>query len=245
MLHTIFWFFYFWLYLIVCIPATLWVISLEKRGKMEQADQLTRRYVKNWASRLLRLAGARVTVVGAENLPAADIPAVYVGNHSSYFDIPLMLAHVGEPRGLMAKIEADRIPGIRVWMRRLHCLFVDRDSVASGMTVLREGEKMLREGYSLTIFPEGTRSKTRELLEFKAGAFRMATMAKALVVPVTIEGARDLMENNRNRITPGDVRLTIHPPIDTAGLSRAEIRTLHEQVRDIIAVPLTGTEKNA
>lgn len=243
MLHTILWFFYFWMYLIVCIPATLWVISLEKRGRIEQADRLTRKFVKNWATRLLRLAGARVTVTGAENLPASDVSAVYVGNHASYFDIPLMLAYVGEPRGLMAKIEIDRIPGIRVWMRRLHCLFVDRDSATSGVGVLRAGEKMLREGYSLTIFPEGTRSKTKELLEFKAGAFRMATMAKVLVVPVTIDGSRDLMENKGNRITPGDVRLTIHPPIDTAGLSRAEIRTLHEQVREIIAAPLSNSDK--
>ncbi len=237
MLHTIIWFFYFWCYLIVCIPATLWVIHLEKSGQTERADAQTRKFVRNWARRLLKLAGARVTVEGAEHVPAGA--AVYIGNHTSYFDIPLMLTYVGAPRGFMAKIEADRIPGIRVWMRRLHCLFVDRDSAASGAAVLREGEKMLREGYSLTIFPEGTRSKTGELLEFKAGAFRIATMAKAPIVPVTLIGARDLMENNGNRIRSGEIRIVIHPPIETASLSRPEIRTLPDTVRDIIAAPLT------
>ena len=236
MLHTIVWFFYFWLYLIVCIPATLWVIHLEKSGQIERADKQTRVYVRNWARRLLAFAGARVTVEGAENVPAGA--AVYIANHTSYFDIPLMLTHVGEPRGFMSKIEADKIPGIRVWMRRLHCLFVDRSSATSGAAVLREGEKMLREGYSLTIFPEGTRSKNGELLEFKAGAFRIATMAKVPIVPVTIIGARAMMEDNGNRITSGDVRIIIHPAIDTASLSRPEIRELPETVRSIIGGPL-------
>ena len=236
MLHTIIWFFYFWCYLIVCIPATLWVIHLEKSGQTERADKQTRKFVRNWAGRLLKLAGARVTVEGTENVPAGA--AVYIANHTSYFDIPLMLTYVGEPRGFMAKIEADKIPGIRVWMRRLHCLFVDRSSATSGATVLREGEKMLREGYSLTIFPEGTRSKNGELLEFKPGAFRIATMAKAPIVPVTIIGARAMMEDNGNRITSGDVKIVIHPAIETASLSRPEIRTLPEAVRDTIGGPL-------
>lgn len=236
MLHTIIWFFYFWCYLLVCIPATLYVIRLEKKGEIERADNLTKKFVRNWARRMLKMAGARVTVEGAENVPEGA--AVYIGNHTSYFDIPLMLTHVGEPRGFMAKIESDKIPGIRTWMRRLHCLFVDRSSAASGATVLREGEKMLREGYSLTIFPEGTRSKTGELLEFKPGAFRIATMAKAPIVPVTIMGARAMMEDNGNRITSGDVKIVIHPAIDTAALSRPEIRTLPETVREIIGGPL-------
>lgn len=236
MLHTIIWFFYFWCYLLVCIPATLYVIRLEKKGEIERADNLTKKFVRNWARRMLKMAGARVTVEGAENVPEGA--AVYIGNHTSYFDIPLMLTYVGEPRGFMAKIESDKIPGIRTWMRRLHCLFVDRSSAASGATVLREGEKMLREGYSLTIFPEGTRSKTGELLEFKPGAFRIATMAKAPIVPVTIMGARAMMEDNGNRITSGDVKIVIHPAIDTAALSRPEIRTLPETVREIIGGPL-------
>ena len=101
MLRTLIWFIYFWLYLLVCIPATLWVRRLERRGDAARADRLTRRFVHNWAARLLWMAGARVTVEGRENLP--DGPAVYIGNHQGYFDIPLMLAHVGEPRGLMAK----------------------------------------------------------------------------------------------------------------------------------------------
>ena len=236
MLHTIIWFFYFWCYLLVCIPATLYVIRLEKKGEIERADNLTKKFVRNWARRMLKMAGARVTVEGAENVPEGA--AVYIGNHTSYFDIPLMLTYVGEPRGFMAKIESDKIPGIRTWMRRLHCLFVDRSSAASGATVLREGEKMLREGYSLTIFPEGTRSKTGELLEFKPGAFRIATMAKVPIVPVTIMGARAMMEDNGNRITSGDVKIIIHPAIDTAALSRPEIRTLPETVREIIGGPM-------
>ena len=240
-MRTILWFAYFWLYLLLCIPASGYVWYLEKRGRDADADRLVERFVANWARRLLYFAGAKVTVTGEENL--IDRPAVYIANHQGYFDIPLMLACVGEPRGLMAKKEIDRIPGIRTWMRRLHCLFVDRSSATSGAAVLREGEKMLRAGYSLTIFPEGTRSRGGEMKEFKAGAFRIATLAGVPVVPVTIDGSYKLMEGNRHWfIHSADVHLTIHPAIETAGLDRAAIRALPETVRATIAAPLENKE---
>ena len=232
MIRTILWFLYFWLYLLVCIPMTIQVWLLERRGKTEEADRWTRRYVQNWARRLLWMAGAKVTVEGAEHLPQGA--AVYIANHQGYFDIPLLLGYMGEPHGIMAKKEVDKLPGIRTWMRHLHCLFVNRDSAASGATVFREGQTMLQQGYSLTIFPEGTRNRGGALREFKAGAFRIATLAGVPIVPVTIDGTHRLMEANHMLIRPAKVRMVIHPPIETAGLSRAEVRLLPEQVRAIL-----------
>lgn len=91
----------------------------------------------------------------------------------------------------------------------------------------------------MTIFPEGTRSKGGPVAEFKGGAFRAATSAKVPVVPVTIDGTWHLFEE-RGRIHGGTVRVVIHPPIPTAGMSRQQVRELPEQVRQQI---ISGMQK--
>lgn len=231
-MRTILWFAYFWAYLLLCIPASVYVWWLERRGRDADADRHVGVFVANWARRLLRMAGARVTVTGTEHL-VAD-PAVYIANHQGYFDIPLMLACVGQPRGLVAKQEIDRIPGIRTWMRHLHCLFVDRSSPRAGAQVILDGCALLESGRSLTIFPEGTRSRGGEMHEFKAGAFRIASRAKVPIVPVTIDGSHRLMESNHFWIHPAEIKITIHPAIETRDLTREEIRALPERTKQII-----------
>lgn len=231
MLRTLIWFVYFWLYLLLCIPASLLVKRLNAKGGTQKADRYVAHIVENWARRLLRLAGATVSVTGQENLPQSGAYMV-VANHQGYFDIPIMLACVGSPRGLIAKRELDRLPGIRTWMRHLHCLFVDRSSPRAGAQIILDGAKMLEDGHSLTIFPEGTRSKGGPVREFKAGAFRIAARAGAPVVPVTINGSHRLMESNRHSlIRPAGVQVIIHPAVETQGLSREALRALPETVR--------------
>ena len=241
MLRTFIWFLYFWLYLAICLPASPVVKYLNARGGAERADRFVSRLVAGWARRLLRLAGAKVSVTGAENLPK-DGAYIVTGNHQGYFDIPIMLAHVGAPRGLIAKQELDRVPGIRTWMRHLHCLFVDRSSPRAGAQIMMDGAAMLQAGHSLTIFPEGTRSKGGPVRAFKAGAFRIAAQAGVPIVPVTIDGSHRLMEANRFGITirPAAVQVTIHPAVQTAGMSRAELRALPDTVREITARALEG-----
>ncbi len=235
-MRTIIWFIYFWLYLLFALPVSIYIWMIEKRGLSEKADQVVQGMVERWARRLMRLAGASVHVVGQENLPEGA--AVYVANHQGYFDIPVMLTCLREPHGLVAKKEIDRLPGIRTWMRHLHCLFVDRSSPRAGAQVILDGEKLLKSGRSVTIFPEGTRSRGGEMHAFKAGAFRIATRAGVPIVPVTIDGSHRLMESNHFWIKPGKINLTIHPAIETKGLSRDEIKTLPERVKEIIVSAL-------
>lgn len=233
MLRTLIWFMYFWMYLLICAPLSAYANHLEHRGEMERCDRLVERVVQNWARRLLWLAGAKVEVSGQQNLP--DRAAVYVGDHQGNFDVPVMLACVGAPRGLIAKAELGRLPLVRVWMRHLHCLFVDRRNPRAGAETLRQGAELLKSGHGLTIFPEGTRSRGGAVGQFQGGAFRIASMAGAPIVPVTIEGTHRLMESNKGmRIRPAEVRVTIHPPVETDGLSREELRALPERVRQII-----------
>lgn len=224
-MHTLLWFLYFWLYLLAVLPLYWRVKALARRGDTGRHDALTRRVVGRWARRMLWAACAKVEVDGLENLPQG--PAVYVANHQGYFDIPTVLGYLGDDtKPMVAKKEIDRIPLIRAWMRQLHCVFLDRENPRSAVATLNEAAKWVGVGYSMVVFPEGTRSKTGEVAEFKAGAFKIAQKNKAPVVPFVIDGTAELMERNHYFIHGGRVRLRVLPAIDTSGYAKEDWRAL-------------------
>lgn len=231
-MRTIIWFLYFWLYLIVVLPEYWRVCRMEKRGETERHDRLVRKHVQNWAGRLLRLAGAEITTTGRENIPEG--PVVFVANHQGYFDIPLMLTQLDKPNPIVAKKEIMKLPMIRGWMEQLRCVFLDREDPRKSMESLKSAQELLGKGYSVTIFPEGTRNSGGELGEFKAGAIRVATRAHVPVVPVCIDGSYKLMKKGSLWIHPAKVKIRILPAISTEEMSREEIRALPEQLREQI-----------
>lgn len=225
-MHTVLWFTYFWLYLIAVYPLLLTARRLRKKGATARHDALTFSVIHSWARRLLKAAGAQVTVQGLENLPADDVAAVYVGNHQGYFDIPLVLGYLGGAKGLVAKKEIQKLPLVRSWMLELGCVFIDRDNPRASVTALNQAAERVQNGYPMVVFPEGTRSKTGEMAEFKAGAFKIAQKNNAPVVPFFIEGTGHLLERNGFRIRPAAVTITVLPPIDTAGYTREDWKAL-------------------
>jgi len=237
-MRTIIWFIYFWLYLLCTVFALNKVRRLTKQCKIKEHDEKVRFHVNNWAGRLLRLAGAKITVEGRENIPQG--PCVFAANHQGYFDIPLMLTQLDEPHPLVAKKEIQKLPLIRSWMKELNCLFIDRENPRQAMECLKKAGELLEQGYSVVIFPEGTRSKGGPIGEFKAGTIRVATKAKAPIVPVRIEGTYRLMEKNNYWIKPAKVQVKILPPVETKDLSREEVKGLGEQLRQMVAQALPG-----
>lgn len=237
--RTIVWFFVFFGSLLLVWPPLHRGLRALQKGDWATADQLAGRYVVPWASRLLRLAGVEVTTVGKENIPAGR-PCVFVANHRGYYDIPLMLTQLDGPHPLLSKAEADRIPLVRGWMRLLHCVFVDRADTRASMTALHQAVDLVKKGYSMVVFPEGTRYKGEEggIGEFKGGAFRIATKNGAPIVPVAISGSRAIMEANHMLMCPGRVTVRILSPIETAGLSRAEIAELPQKTAGLIRANL-------
>lgn len=233
MLRTIIWFIYFWCYLLVSMPMLWKVRKLREKGEIEEHDRLVRKMVKTWATRLLNLAGAKVTVTGLENIPK-DRPVVFAANHQGYADIPLLLTQLDRPHPLIAKKELEKIPMLRSWMQELNCIFIDRENARQAMDCLKRADELLREGYSVSIFPEGTRNKGGELLEFKAGTIRLATRAKVAIVPCCIVGTQNMLEAHGYRITPAHLQLHILPPIETADMTREEIKALDVRLRDVI-----------
>lgn len=232
-MRTLLWFIHFWLYLIVVIPKFLWIRHLQNSGRIREHDAIVRRVVRKWARKMISTAGGTVTVEGLEHLPEG--PAVYVANHRSYFDIPLCLGYLGDDtKPLLAKKEIRKIPLVRGWMQELHCVFLDREDPREAISNLKEAEEWVRQGYSMVVFPEGTRTKDGTLGEFKAGAFRIAQKNNVPVVPFCIKDTDKLMARDSFRIHPAAVAIRILPPVDTSGYTRADWKKLPELTESMV-----------
>ena len=208
-------------------------------GDTETVEQLVDRHIPRWSRGILKVTGVTLTVEGLENIPKEG-PCVFVGNHRSYYDIPLLLASLDKPHGILAKEELGKIPLLNRWMKLLGCVFVQRDDLRASVRALNDATAIVESGRSFVIFPEGTRYKGEEggAGEFKAGAFRIAIKTGVPVVPVAISGARGLFEAHGNRATPGTVHVRVLPPIQTADMSRAEQKQLPDAVRQTILAEL-------
>lgn len=231
-MRTLFWFIYFWISLVFLIPAMIHAKQLFKSGKTQAHDKLVNTCVRGWMSSLLRLAGVSVQVSGLENIP--DTPVVFVSNHQGNFDIPILLCHLDRVHGIIAKIELQKLPLIRTWMKHFGCVFIDRKNPRQSAASLNQAAQQLVEGRSMIIFPEGTRSRSDAVGEFKPGGFKTAYKAKVPVVPVCIDGSYQAMEANRMWIKPASVKLTILPPIETASMDKEQFRTLPQAIREQI-----------
>ena len=208
-------------------------------GDMQLVEELVNKHIPHWSRGILKVTGVSLSVEGLENIPK-DTACVFVGNHRSYYDIPLLLASLDKPHGILAKEELEKIPLLNRWMKLLGCVFVKRDDIRASVKALNDATAIVESGRSFVIFPEGTRYKGEEggAGEFKAGAFRIAIKTGVPVVPVAISGARGLFEGHGLRATPGDIRVRILPAIQTAGMSKAEQKQLPDAVRQSILAAL-------
>ena len=237
-LRTIALFVYLFGYMIVHYATLRRAERAQAAGDLDTVEQIVKANIPRWSRGILRVTGARMTVEGQQNIPAG--PCVFVGNHRSYYDIPILLTALDAPHGILAKEELEKIPLLNRWMKLLGCVFVKRDDIRASVKALNDATAIVESGRSFVIFPEGTRYKGEEggAGEFKAGAFRIAVKTGAPVVPVAVTGARALFEANGNRCRPGGVRIKIMSPIQTAGMSKAEQKQLPDAVRQSILAAL-------
>lgn len=232
MIRTIIWFIWFWVSLVLTIPALLYVKVLDKLNKTERRIELVHKVTKAWAKSLLWLSGAKIKVEGEENIPEG--PVLYVSNHQSNFDIPIFISYVDRPKGFIAKSETAKMPFVVSWMRQMRCVFMNRKDIRQSVEAIGQGVKYIKEGYSMVIFPEGTRSSSGEVGEFKAGSFKLALKSGASVVPVVISGSKDIMEKGSLIIKPAKVKVKILEPVNVKELSKEEAKLLHSKVEQLI-----------
>lgn len=240
-MRTLIWFVYFWGYLVLHLPTLHRGLKAMEAGDVATSDAIAQKCVSQFFKKLLTLAGVEVTVTGRENLP--DVPCVFVANHRSYYDIPLMMTQLMGPISMVSKIEVQKFPIVHSWMELLHCLFLDRDNPRQGMQVINDAAALVEKGYSVGIFPEGTRYKGEEggVGSFLGGAFRIASKSSAPVVPVAISNSRAILEGDGHfTMKPAKVSIAILPPIQTAGLSRPELKALPDTARQQICDALAS-----
>lgn len=234
MLRTILFFPAVGIPLVVSLLFTIKINYLNKKGETKKADILTYKISSWWAKVVMKCAGAKINVKGLENIPK-DKTVLVMANHQSYFDITLLMSELKFPKGFIAKKELESWFGVSVWMKKMHCVFMDRANIRKSAESIVEGINLLKKGHSMVIFPEGTRSKGGPCHEFKAGSFKLATKSNVLLVPVTIDGTYNLREaNEKKRIKGASVDLIIHKPINVTTLSKEEIAELPKKVEKII-----------
>ena len=183
------------------------------------------------AFRGVRLAGVRAHTVGLDRLDPART-YIFMSNHTSNIDPPLLLPLIPERTSVMAKKELFSYPLLGKTMRLGSLVPVDRGNRDAGISAVRAASEVIRQGINMTIYVEGKRSFDGKLLPFKKGPFYLAEETAVPVVPVTIVGTHYVMPKGRFSIKPGDVTIIFHDPIEPENFGDRE--GLMEKVRRVI-----------
>ncbi|MGH8925931.1 MAG: lysophospholipid acyltransferase family protein [Acidimicrobiia bacterium] len=197
-------------------------------------DQLARIWSRVW----LLASGTSLVVEGREHVDRTRSHVV-IANHLSVLDIMVCFLAVPLPIRFLAKKELFSVPVLAPAMRAIGIVEVDREArSAIHEKVNRQAQELVASGRSLIIYPEGTRSRDGSLRPFKKGAFTMAVAGSIPLLPVTIVGTYEAWPAGKPWVFGGDVKAVIHPPIETAGLEKAQTTRLASEARDIIASAL-------
>lgn len=185
----------------------------------------------------LRTSGIRVTVEGREHLrPATAV--VFCANHQSNVDPPVLFSTLHRRLHVLYKAELNRLPILGTVFQVGGYIPVPREQKEAALRAIDQAAASIRQGNSFLVFPEGTRSRTDEMLPFKKGGFVMAIQAQAPIVPVAISGGRDAMRKGSALIYPAHVRVRIGAPVPTAGMTLDDREALIATVRERIAALL-------
>jgi 1-acyl-sn-glycerol-3-phosphate acyltransferase len=228
--------FHWWRTVFFLIPAiSIYTIVLGSvsilSGIVERRGRVAHGCARLWSWLILKTTGVRVHLEGAGRV-RGGVSYVFAANHQSIYDIPIVFASIPSQLRIVAKASLGRFPFLGWHLRLAGHLLVDREH--PGASVLKRMGRLASDGVSLIVFPEGTRSTEGAVGRFKGGPFLLAIDARLPVVPVTIQDSRYVMKKGRLMVCPGDVSLTVHEPIPTAGLQREDARALAEQVRAVI-----------
>jgi len=184
----------------------------------------------DWSRDILSAAGTPVVAEGLENIPR-DQPVMYASNHSSMFDIWALFATLPGSVRFVAKRELFRIPLLGRAMLAVGHVPIDRAARKSAFAAYDEAARRIRGGTSVLVFPEGTRSRTGELLPFKNAPFGLAIAAQVPVVPIYLHHTFEILPKGAWRLRPRPIRLLVGPPIATQGRSPDDRDRLREEVR--------------
>lgn len=226
------------LYLVTIFPLTLWYggisIIAALFGVKHRRGGVYDRMQRGWARSLLRVSGVPVTVHGAEHI-VPDAAQVLAANHTSFFDILALLGHLPVDAKFVAKKELFGIPLFGQAIKATGQIRIDRQNLKEAFGAYDVAARRIREErMHVLVYPEGTRTRTGEMLPFKKGPFVLAIACGAPVVPMYVHGAFGIMPKGTVRVRPHPITVLIGEPIPTAGLSYDDRDGLAQRVRDAL-----------
>lgn len=228
--------FHWWRTVFFLIPAIglytigLGILSLAS-SLFDSGGEFAHRCAQWWGRAIVWTTGVRITRRG--ELPPPRTSCIYVANHASIYDIPVLFVAIPTQLRLIAKDTLGYVPFIGWHLSRTGHLLLNRKR--PGASVFKRMQRMVGQGASLLVFPEGSRSRDGSLRPFKGGIFLLAIENRLPVVPVSLAGMRAVMPRGRLMVCPAAVHATVHEPISTEGMSRGDARALAERVKQIIA----------
>ena len=160
----------------------------------------------------MKLGGIKLEIAGRENLPKNET-IVYMANHQSDIDWPIIFSVVPGQYLFLAKKELFDVPVFGAYMKIQKYIPIERDSIRKSFKTYKDIIALIESGNSIVIYPEGTRSYNRELQKFKSFSFAFLQDARVRIVPVAIDGSIDIQKKGSPLISPGKVKVTILPPI--------------------------------
>jgi 1-acyl-sn-glycerol-3-phosphate acyltransferase len=216
-----------WLYTVILGCVSLLVSLFDPTGGRQQ------KIARLWSQMILWTVGATVEVEGLDRIDISK-PQVYVVNHLSAFDIPVLYTHLPFQFRILAKKELFRYPFMGWHLRRSGQIPVVLENPKASVRSLNLAVASIRKGNSLVIFPEGGRSPNGQLQSFMGGAFYAAVKAQVDVVPIVLVGTYEMLKMNSYHIKPGPIQMLVGSPISTAGMSTRDIAKITEQARVVM-----------
>ncbi len=213
---------------ILMIPAFILLITGGRSLSYRYINRLGKYYSRN----LLFVSGAKIETEGLENIPEKN-NICFVSNHQGLADIFLIVGYIPKTVGFIAKKELSKIPLLNIWIKAMGCIYIDRKNRRNSLKTIEKGIKHIRNGHPIVVFPEGTRSRSNKMNKFKSGSLKLITGANALVIPISINGTYNVIENN-GKISSSKIRLIIHKPIDIGLLTDEKKQNLNEMLWKII-----------
>jgi 1-acyl-sn-glycerol-3-phosphate acyltransferase len=189
---------------------------------------------KFWGKIALVANRVKVRIEGMEHLNGKG-PYIFMSNHQGAYDIFTLLAHLPYQFKWLAKKELFSIPFFGWTMAAVGYISIDRGGTRDTVEAMNEAAQKIRDGMSVVIFPEGSRSPDGSIQPFKKGGFTLAIKSKVPIVPIAISGSRDIMPKDRLTVAPGEIRMFVGHPIEIQHTSLRERESLMKKVRDTIS----------
>lgn len=215
-------------------PAISKMKKLAEKGENLKCNILAAKTVQKWSAYCIKAGKWKVSVHGIEKIPT-DKPVLFVPNHQSYGDIPILLHALKDFRiGFVVRETMAKLPFIKQLVDHMHCVSINVYDVRKAAQALNQTIDNIKAGHSMVIFPEGRRTFSNIPEKFKNGAFKIARKTGVTIVPIYLHNVHLAFEGNGHVLGHPHISVSVLDPIDTTDMSRSDVNTLNERVYESI-----------